>query len=399
MIPIFSTPKLEALHQAVSDFLEAHIYPHELRWLRTPFQEVEKEIRALRPQAQATGAWNPALSAEEGGPGVSLTEFAQLSELLGTSPFGHLAFNCQAPDAGNIELLLEYGSPAIRQRYLQPLLGGDIRSCFAMTEPDYAGSNPVRMGTTAVRDGDEYVINGHKWFTTAADGAAFAIIMAVTNPDAESPYARASMILAPTDALGFDRLRNISIMGHAGEGWHSHAELKFNNLRVPVSNLLGREGEGFKLAQQRLGPGRIHHCMRWIGICERSFRMMCERAVSRELSPGEMLADKQMVQAWIAECRAQIDAARYMVLHTALKMQQEGQRAASAEISTIKFFVADVLQKVVDRALQTHGALGVTDDTLLAFFYREERSARIYDGPDEVHKVALARRVLRAYRK
>ena len=397
MIATFSTPKLQALYPSVKQFLEEHIYPNELRWLKTPFREVEQEIRSLRPQAQATGAWNAALSEEEGGPGLELTSFAQLSELLGTSPFGHLAFNCQAPDAGNIELLLQYGSPDIRSQYLEPLLSGDIRSCFAMTEPEFAGSNPVRMGTTAIREGDEYVINGHKWFTTAADGAAFTIIMAVTNPEAASPYARASMILAPTNAPGFELVRNLPIMGHTGEGWHSHAEVKFNNLRVPVSNLLGREGEGFKLAQERLGPGRIHHCMRWIGICERSFDMMCKRAATRELSEGRMLGEKQMVQSWIAESRAQIDASRYMVLHTAHKMQELGQRAASTEISTIKFFVAGVMLRVVDSALQVHGALGITDDTILSFFYREERGARIYDGPDEVHKASLARKILKTY--
>lgn len=397
MITPFTTPKLEALYEPVQKFLNDHIYTNELRWLRTPFYEVEQEIRNLRPKAKATGAWNAALSKAEGGPGLQLTEFAQLSELLGTSPYGHLAFNCQAPDAGNIELLLQYGSPAIRATYLEPLLAGDIRSCFAMTEPAYAGSNPVRLGTTAVKEGDEYVINGHKWFTTAADGAAFTIIMAVTNPEAESPYARASMILAPTDQHGFELVRNIPIMGHTGEGWHSHAEVKFNNLRVPITNLLGQEGAGFKLAQERLGPGRIHHCMRWIGICERSFDMMCRRAATRELSEGHMLGEKQMVQSWIAESRAQIDASRYMVLHTALKMQEEGQRAASTEISTIKFFVADVMQRVVDRALQVHGALGITDDTILSFFYREERGARIYDGPDEVHKAYLARKILKQY--
>jgi alkylation response protein AidB-like acyl-CoA dehydrogenase len=397
MIATFASPKLQALYEPVQQFLHDHIYPNELRWLRTPFYEVEREIRTLRPKAQATGAWNAALSEAEGGPGLKLTEFAQLSELLGTSPFGHLTFNCQAPDAGTMELLLQYGSPDIRERYLDPLLAGDIRSCFAMTEPAYAGSNPVRLGTTAVREGNEYVINGHKWFTTAADGASFTIIMAVTNPEAESPYARASMILAPTDLPGFELVRNIPIMGHAGEGWHSHAEVKFNNLRVPISNLLGREGEGFKLAQERLGPGRIHHCMRWIGICERSFDMMCRRAATRELSEGRMLGEKQMVQSWIAESRAQIDASRYMVLHTALKMQEEGQRAASTEISTIKFYVADVMQRVVDRALQVHGALGITDDTILSFFYREERGARIYDGPDEVHKASLARKILKQY--
>ena len=341
--------------------------------------------------------WAPNHPQEYGGMGLNLMEHALVSESLGRSPLGHYIFGCQAPDAGNIEILHKFGTEEQKEQYCRPNVEGKIRSCFAMTEPAYAGSNPVRLGTTAVREGDEYVINGHKWFTTAADGASFTIIMAVTNPEAESPYARASMILAPTDLPGFELIRNIPIMGHAGEGWHSHAEVKFNNLRVPVSNLLGAEGEGFKLAQERLGPGRIHHCMRWIGICERSFDMMCRRAATRELSEGRMLGEKQMVQSWIAESRAQIDASRYMVLHTALKMQEEGQRAASTEISTIKFFVANVMQRVVDRALQVHGALGITDDTILSFFYREERGARIYDGPDEVHKASLARKILKQY--
>ncbi len=397
MVETFATPLLKQLYASVKAFLEAEIYPNELRWLGAPFREVEASIRGLREKARATGAWNPHLPAEQGGAGLSLSEFGQLSELLGATPFGHLAFNCQAPDAGNTELLLEYGNPQIRERYLHPLLAGDVRSCFAMTEPAYAGSNPVRMGTTAVSDGDEYVINGHKWFTSSADGASFSIVMAVTNPNAENPYQRASMIIVPTDTPGFQLVRNIPVMGHAGEGWHSHAEIRLEGVRVPKSNRLGAEGEGFRLAQQRLGPGRIHHCMRWIGICERAFGMMCRRAATREIGGGKMLGEQQMVQAWIAECRAQIDAARYMVLHTALKMEKEGQRAASTDISAIKFFVADVLQKAIDRALQVHGALGITDDTILSYFYREERGARIYDGPDEAHKASLARKILKGY--
>ena len=397
MVEAFATPLLRKLQAAVKEFLETEIYPNELRWLQASFRGVESEIRALRKKARATGAWNPHLPAGHGGAGLSLSEFGQLSELLGTTPFGHLAFNCQAPDAGNTELLLEYGSPDIQQRYLHPLLAGDIRSCFAMTEPAYAGSNPVRMGTTAVGDGEDYLINGHKWFTSSADGAAFSIVMAVTNPDADNPYQRASMIIVPTDAPGFELVRNIPVMGHAGEGWHSHAEIRLTEVRVPKTNRLGAEGEGFRLAQQRLGPGRIHHCMRWIGICERAFDMMCRRAATREIGGGRMLGQQQMIQAWIAECRAQIDAARYMVLHAALKMEKEGQRAASTDISTIKFFVAGVLQQAIDRALQVHGALGITDDTILSYFYREERGARIYDGPDEAHKASVARKILKGY--
>ena len=252
MVESFATPLLKKLHAAVQEFLETEIYPNELRWLKSPFREVETEIRGLRDQARATGAWNPHLSADHGGAGLSLSEFAQLSELLGMTPFGHLALNCQAPDAGNTELLLKYGSADIKHRYLHPLLAGDIRSCFAMTEPAYAGSNPVQMGTTAVSDGNDYIINGHKWFTSSADGASFSIVMAVTHPEADNPYQRASMIIVPTDNPGFKLVRNIPVMGHAGEGWHSHAEVRLEEVRVPKSNRLGGEGEGFKLAQQRL---------------------------------------------------------------------------------------------------------------------------------------------------
>jgi alkylation response protein AidB-like acyl-CoA dehydrogenase len=238
------------------------------------------------------------------------------------------------------------------------------------------------------------VINGLKWFTTAADGASFAIVMAITNASA-SPYERASMILVPTDTAGFNIIRNIPIMGEAGEGYMSHAEIEYSNCRVPVTNLIGEEGSGFVLAQERLGPGRIHHCMRWIGICERAFELMCQRARTRNMGDGTMLGDKQTIQNWIAESRAEINAARYMVLHTAHRIDQEGAKAARQDISAIKFFVADVLMKVLDRSIQAHGALGITDDTLLSFWYRHERGARIYDGPDEVHKSSLARSILK----
>ena len=397
MIALFATERLRSLYPRVKAFLEEEIYPFEAEWLQMPFKEVEKLLRAKREKVKSLRAWNPYHSEAHGGIGLNLMEVAQLGELLGRSPFGHFTFNCQAPDAGNIELLLLYGNDEIRQRYLHPLLEGGIRSCFSMTEPGMAGSNPVLMATTSVRDGDHYVINGHKWFTTAADGAAFAIVMAVTNPEAESPYQRASMIIVPTDTPGFELLRNIPVMGHPGEGWHSHGEIRYTDVRVPVGNRLGPEGGGFMLAQERLGPGRIHHCMRWIGICERAFDLMCRRAASREIAPGRLLGQMQMVQSFIAESRAEIDAARLMVLHAALKIQEQGQHAAAAEISTIKFFAANVLDKVVDRAIQVHGALGVTDDTLLSYYYREERGARIYDGPDETHKASLARKILKQY--
>lgn len=397
MVDIFATARLKEIYPKVRELLEEQIYPNEVRWLGMPFNKVAEELRALRPKVETTGAWNGYLPAHHGGPGLTLAEVGQLGELMGTSPFGHFTFNCQAPDAGNIELLSRHATPDQQAEFLEPLLKGDTRSCFSMTEPGYAGSNPVKMNTTAEREGEEYIINGHKWFTSSADGAAFAIVMAVTHPEVSNPYRRASMIIVPTDTPGFELVRNIPVMGHAGEGWHSHSEIRYENVRVPVTNLLGAEGQGFQLAQERLGPGRIHHCMRWIGICERAFDLMCRRAATREVSDGVRLGEKQMIQAMIAESRAQIDAARWMVLHTAHDIEQKGQKAASRQISAIKFFVADVLQKVIDRAIQVHGALGVTDDTILSYYYREERSARIYDGPDEVHKASLARSILKQY--
>jgi alkylation response protein AidB-like acyl-CoA dehydrogenase len=255
----------------------------------------------------------------------------------------------------------------------------------------------VHLTTRAVTDGDDYVIDGHKWFTSSADGAAFAIVMAVTDPDATSPYARASQIIVPTDAPGFRLVRNIPIMGDVGSDYFSHAEVVYEGCRVPRANLIGREGQGFALAQERLGPGRIHHCMRWIGFSERALDLLCRRAATRELAPGRPLGSKQAVQHWIAESKAEIHASRLMVLDAAEKMEREGAYAARVDISLIKFFVAGVLQRVVDRAIQVHGALGVTDDTILSFIMRHERGARIYDGPDEVHKSVVARQVLKGY--
>jgi alkylation response protein AidB-like acyl-CoA dehydrogenase len=252
------------------------------------------------------------------------------------------------------------------------------------------------MSTTAVKEGEDYVINGHKWFTSAADGAAFAIVMAVTNPQA-GRYERSSQIIVPTDTPGFRLVRNISVMGEAGEDYASHAEVLYEACRVSQSNLLGPEGAGFMIAQQRLGPGRIHHCMRWLGIGERAFDLMCRYAVIRQVAPGRTLAEQQSVQNWVAESRAEINAARLMVLDAAHKIDREGSYAARDEISLIKFYVAGVLQRVLDRAIQVHGALGMTDETPLAYWYRHERAARIYDGPDEVHKMAVAKRIFKGY--
>ncbi|RLD27193.1 MAG: acyl-CoA dehydrogenase [Bacteroidetes bacterium] len=395
----FLTDRLKAILPKFNAILNDDIFPIEDIFLRGDLKNLQIEISKIQEKVKSSGLWAPHLEEKDGGLGLTLLEFAHISELLGKSPYGHYCFNCQAPDIGNMELMHTHASDALKEKYLAPLMKGEIRSCFAMTEPDRAGSNPVIMDTTAVKDGDDYLINGHKWFTSSADGAAFTIVMANTNPEADNKYKRASMIIVPLDNPGYKLVRNIPVMGETGEGYFSHAEVKFENCRVPQSNLIGTEGEGFTLAQERLGPGRIHHCMRWIGICERAFDMMCKRAVSRELSPGVTLASKQSVQNWIAESRAEINAARFMVLHTAKKIDLEGAKAARIEISTIKFFVADILLKVLDRSIQTHGALGLTEDTVLSYWYRHERGARIYDGPDEVHKAALARRILKDYKE
>jgi alkylation response protein AidB-like acyl-CoA dehydrogenase len=289
-----------------------------------------------------------------------------------------------------------YGSEEQKREWLAPLAAGDIRTCFGMTEAANSGANPLMLETRAVLDGDEWVINGDKWFTTGADGAALCIVMAVTDPDAR-PHQRASMLLVPVATPGYQLVRNTPIMGHAGIDLFSHGEIRFQDCRVPLDNLLGPRGEGFRLAQARLGPGRIHHCMRWLGICERAMELMLRRATTREISPdGKLLADSDIVKEWIADSAAEIRAARLMVLHTAWRIEHAGARAARDEVSMIKYYVAGVLQRVLDRALQLHGGLGMTDYTVLAWYYREERAARIYDGPDEVHKLSVARRLLKS---
>jgi alkylation response protein AidB-like acyl-CoA dehydrogenase len=381
----------------IEEFLRREVFPRE-RELLTPgrLNGDEPAIRSLRNQVKQLGMWAPQLPKELGGMGLTLLEHGLVSEALGRSPLGHFVFGCQAPDAGNIEILHKYGTKEQQARWLVPLVAGEIRSCFSMTEPDTPGSNPTQLACTARKDGADYVIDGHKWFTSSADGAAFAIVMAVTNPEAP-PHLRASQIIVPTDTRGFNRVRNISMFGHSGGGWMSHAEVRYEGVRVPQTNRLGSEGAGFLIAQERLGPGRIHHCMRWIGICQRSFDLMCTRAVTRKMDGEKTLATKQFVQGWVAESRAEIDAARLAVLHAAWTIDQSGFQAAAEEISLIKFHVAGVLSRVVDRAVQVHGALGITDDTVLAGYYAHERGARIYDGPDEVHKISVAKKILARY--
>jgi len=392
-------PSLHPTLTAIREVMVKHIYPLEPDFLNphTGFRSLLPRLQQVRQIVKDRGLWTPHLPVEYGGMGLTLTEFAHISEELGRSPLGHYIFNCQAPDIGNMELLLAHATDEQKEKYLLPLARGNIRSCFSMTEPEYPGSNPAWLGAVAVKEADSYSINGHKWFTSAADGASFAIVMALTHPEAENRYRRASMILVPMDTPGLTLMRNISVMGHAGEDYPTHAEIRYENCRVPLENLLGPEGEGFALAQKRLGPGRIHHCMRWIGISERAFELMCQYAATRQVAPGKLLGEQGSIQAWIAESRAEINAARLMVLHTAGKIDAEGQYAARDDVSLIKFYVAGVLQRVLDRAIQVHGALGVTDDLPLAYWYRHERAARIYDGPDEVHKMSVARRILAKY--
>ena len=389
--------ELLGLLDRIKEFVRERVYPLEAEFLRRPFRELTSTLNTKREEVKAKGLWAPHLPDEYGGLGLTLSEFALVSEELGRTPLGHYLFNCQAPDIGNMEILMEHGTEEQKEKYFLPLGRGEVRSCFSMTEPEHPGSNPTWMSTTAVKDGDDYVINGHKWFTSSAEGASFAIVMAITDPEGTNKYKRASQIIVPIPREGFTIVRNINVMGEEGSDYASHAEVRYENCRVPQSNLLGKEGEGFAIAQERLGPGRIHHCMRWIGICERAFDLMCSYAARRELSPGVLLGSRQNVQEWIAESRAEINAARLLVLKTASAIDRQGAGPVREDISLIKFFVAGILQKVLDRAIQVHGALGLTDATLLSYWYRHERGARIYDGPDEVHKTVVARSVLRKY--
>jgi acyl-CoA dehydrogenase len=388
-----ATPQVEELRARIIEFMAQEVYPNEHDAL-----EQSDEVRAgvpfppllveLRRKAKAQKLWNLFMPDDTYGAGLTNWEYGLLCEVMGRSAVAPAAFNCAAPDTGNMEILAEYGTDEQKARWLAPLLGGDIRSCFSMTEPDTAGSDPTGLRTRAVRDGDDYVINGHKWFTSGAVGADLAIVMVVTDPDA-APHERASQILVPTDTPGFNLVRPVSVMGHTGGG--GHCEIVYENCRVPASNLLGPEGGGFAIAQARLGPGRIHHCMRAIGGAERALELMCLRASTR-IAFGGPLAEKQFVQDFIATSRMEIDQARLLVLHAAWKMDTAGKKAARQEISMIKVVAANMFMQVLDRAIQVHGALGVSDDTPIARMWRDGRMLRLADGPDEVHKMVIARR-------
>lgn len=389
--------KMKVVLEMINEFVDKELIPLEHDYLTAEFRDLLPVLNEKRAMVKKMELWGPNHPVELGGMGLSMVDHGLVSEALGRTPTGHYVFGCQAPDAGNIEILHLHGTEEQKAEYLAPLCRGDIRSCFGMTEVDMPGSNPIMMETTAVKDGSDYIINGHKWYTSGADGSKFCIVMAVTDPSA-SPHLQASMIIVPVNTQGFNLVRNIPVMGHSGSDYASHGEILLQSCRVPQKNLLGKEGMGFVLAQDRLGPGRIHHCMRWLGICSRSFDLLCQRANSRKISPdGKTLASKQIVQEWIADSAAEIQQARLMTLYAAWRIDTVGPKEARDDVAMIKFGVANTMQRVIDRALQVHGGLGMTDDTILAYFFRHERAARIYDGADEVHKSSVARRMLARY--
>jgi acyl-CoA dehydrogenase len=396
------SPEVAALRERVLDFMDDEIYPQEREIMEALDAEVgpgvpyPQNLVAVREKARGEGLWNLFMPDERFGPGLKNWEYGLLCEEMGRSPMAApMAFNCSAPDTGNMEILAEHGTAEQQERWLHPLLEGKIRSCFSMTEPEVSGSDPTLLQARAELDGDEWVVNGHKWFTSGAVGAELAIAMVVTDPDAP-PYARASMICVPTDNPGFNLVRPISVMGH--DGGPGHCEIRYEDCRVPKGYLLGERGAGFAIAQDRLGPGRIHHCMRAIGTAERAHEMMCRRANERTAFGGP-LGDKQFVQESIAASRMEIDQARLLTLYAAWKMDTEGKRAARQAISAIKIVAANMVMDVLDRAIQIHGSLGMTDDTPLAIMWRFSRMLRLADGPDEVHKMVLARRELNRWAK
>jgi len=355
--------------------------------------EADALVAKLRDEVRALGLWAPHVPPEAGGTGTGFLDYAYLNEHIGRTVWGQLIFGCQAPDAGNAEILHLYGTDEQKERWLHPLVAGEIRSFFSMTEPEVPGSDPTTLRTRAVRDGDDWVIDGHKWFSSGAEGAAFGIVMAVSDPDA-APHARATQIIVPADTPGVEVVRAVPTMGHRGRGWSTHCEVRYSGVRVPVTNTLGDAGSGFRIAQKRLGPGRIHHVMRWLAQMQRAFELMCSYSLERETF-GEPLARKQTVQNWIADSYVEIQACRLLTLDAAHKIDAGDE--ARVEISAIKFYAAKVMQDVIDRAIQVHGAKGLTDETPLAHMAMMARGGRIYDGPDEVHRQVVAKRILKAF--
>ncbi len=391
-------PEFERKLEWMRGFVREQIWPLETLMDELGWEGLRRVGATLQDQVRAQGLWAAHLDPELGGQGFGQVKLGLMHEILGTSPIAPLMFGNAAPDSGNSEILAMAGTPEQKDRYLHPLLAGDLKSGFSMTEPDSAGSDPTLLKTRAVKDGDDWIITGHKWFTSNGSIADFLIVMVVTDPEAR-PHNRASMFVVDTDAPGVNIVRDVATMEHPYESfgrYGNHAEIRYEDVRVPGSALLGAEGAGFLMAQQRLYPGRIHHCMRWLGVARRAFDMLCERSLYR-YTHGSTLGKHGTVQNWIADSEAEMTAARLMTLHAAWKMDTQGVMAARKEIAMIKFYGASVLHDVVDRALQAHGGLGYSTDLPLEAMYRYARAARIYDGPDEVHRASVARQVLRGY--
>jgi acyl-CoA dehydrogenase len=395
------SPRTEELAARITAFMEEHVYPAEPvferqleaaadRWAELPI------LAELKAKARAAGLWNLFLPKRHFPDALTNLEYAPLCEIMGRSPIGPEPFNCSAPDTGNMETLILYGTEAQKRRWLKPLMEGEIRSCFAMTEPGVASSDATNIRAEIRRDGDHFVVNGRKWWTSGAMDrrCEIAIVMGMTDPGAE-PHRRQSMVLVPLDTPGVKVERALSIFGY-DDAPHGHAEVTFDNVRVPTSNILLGEGRGFEIAQGRLGPGRIHHCMRLIGVAERALETMCQRAISRSTF-GRAIADHGVTRHWIAESRIDIDQARLLTLHAAHMMDTVGNKAARAEIAMIKVVAPNMAQKVIDRAIQVCGGAGVCQDFHLAYAYARTRVLRLADGPDEVHRETVAKQELRKY--
>ncbi|MFO1315002.1 MAG: acyl-CoA dehydrogenase family protein [Burkholderiales bacterium] len=400
------SPRTRDLQARLVRFMDAHVYPAEPvyaaevaanrangnPWVAT------KVMESLKAKARAEGLWNLFLPESDLGAGLTNLEYAPLAEIMGRSWIAPETFNCNAPDTGNMEVLVRYGTPEQKERWLKPLLAGEIRSAFAMTEPGVASSDATNIEASIVRDGDHYVINGRKWWTTGGTDprCRILIFMGKTDPANPDRHKQQSMVLVPIDTPGVRLVRALPVFGY-DDAPHGHGEFDFDNVRVPVSNILLGEGRGFEIAQGRLGPGRIHHCMRLIGQAERSLEMMCRRAATR-VAFGRPIADQTVTQERIANARILMDQARLLVLHTAWKMDVAGNKAAKKEIAMIKVAAPLMACQVIDWAMQAHGGAGVCDDFQLAFFYAQARTLRFADGPDEVHRNQIARLELAAYR-